>query len=758
MIDGVAKTGEDNVFIENASEVISLSRLSSVGVVTEPHVSQASLAETGSVLLRVSKTAVFVCGDSEDGKLISCVGMGTGNQLIDLAREIARVANAISEPVFLQSLSSKTSELARRLSAFGIESLACMPEAVEGSLTGLFVAMSEEARTFSSPDIEILRILAAQAIIEAGLPATDREDELQTSDHDVLIDLAHRKIKELSALNRVSEAVSSTLDMDRLLEIALEQGMAAVGADAGSLMLINQDTTKMEIVASRGISDKFVEETSQSIGESIAGYVAKNGTSVLVSDARRDERFEMPAFRDEINSSASVPLKNRGLIIGVLNVNTTKSKHFFDERDLQLLETIANQMAVAIENSRLHARVIRRTSQLDSLLQISKTITSTLNLDEVLRRLSDEMCSLFEMEVCVILLIDSVRGRFRYGYGSGLKSKNRHTYFDLALPLALRVKQTNHRIMNADIRGHRTLSTAISAQEELRGAVAVPLRNAGKLVAVVTAFSKTVSVFPQSVKDIAKFLPELAGVAIHNAGVFGRKYRIAEMMKSRLVPHGFHGGDRAEVGTKFVPAREVGGDYCDFIHHGDHRISIVLGDVSGNDVEAAEYTLMGKHVIRAYAKGCDAPGDVLCKANAHIYEDTNPEVFISVFFGNLDLQQMTMRFGNAGCEPALLYRTTTCESYRLISDGIVLGIIPDMVFQEKEIDLVAGDVIVMVTDGITEAGTSQDRFGISRVGEALIASSHKPAQMIAEYIYESVMEWVDAPVHDDIGIVVVKIL
>ncbi len=756
MIDGVAKTSESGIPVGNASEVISLSRLSSA-TTPDADIPSASLAETGSVLLHVTKTAAFVCGGDDDARLICCVGIETSNHLVDLAREIARVANAISEPVFLQNLSSRSSELARRLSAYGVESLACMPETLDGSATGIFVAMSEEARTFSNPDVEILRILAAQAVMEADIHGSNNSDDVPISDHDVLIDLAHRKIKELTALNRVSEAVSSTLDMEKLLEIVLEHGMAAVSADAGSLMLVNQENNKLEIVAARGISDKLVEEISQPIGQSIAGYVAKNGISVLVSDARRDDRFEMPAFRDEINSSASVPLKNRGQVIGVLNVNTTKSNHFFDERDLQLLETVANQMAVAIENSRLHARVTRRTSQLDSLLQISKTITSTLNLDEVLRRLSDEMCSLFAMDVCVILLVDSIRGRFRYGYGSGLKSKNRHTYLDVALPLASRVKHTGHRTMHADISGHRTLSTAISIQEGLKGAVSIPLRHAGKLVAVATAFSRSVSVFPQSVKDIAKSLPELAGVAIHNAGVYGRKYRIAEMVQSRLVPQGVQVGDRAEVGTKFVPAREVGGDYCDFIHYDEHKFVVVLGDVSGNDVEAAEYTLMGKHVIRAYTKGCDAPCDVLCKANAHIYEDTNPEVFISVFYGNLDLQEMTVRFGNAGCEPAILYRSTTNEAFTLNSDGIVLGIIPNAQFQEKEMKLISGDVMVMVTDGITEAGTTQERFGIGRVGEALAASSSMPAQNIADYIYESVMEWVDGPIHDDIGIVVIKI-
>ena len=114
-----------------------------------------------------------------------------------------------------------------------------------------------------------------------------RTNEDLPDDQDALIELAERKIQELSLVNKVSEAVNSTLNLERLLDIALEQSMAAVGADAGSLMLINKETNKLEIVASRGLAKRLVKHAAQRLGSSISGWVA--------AERRERARSPMPA-------------------------------------------------------------------------------------------------------------------------------------------------------------------------------------------------------------------------------------------------------------------------------------------------------------------------------------------------------------------------------------------------------------------------------------------------------------------------------
>ena len=450
MLKGIAKASSDEVTQDRYEIVVALSNLSKTMTDAQSDSAFAAAAETAATLLRVPKALVFLKDAS--GEVVVGGSAGGGEDLVSAAREIAQDAILSSGPVLYPNVSTQEHGFARELAKANVASVICVPMRVGETNVGAIVAMSEHLRAFSPSDIELLHVVASQAALAAwrsgSAPSGAR---IETENQDDLIRMAQRKIQDLSLINQVSEEVNSTLDLDKLLEIALRQSMTVVGADVGSLMLINEETNKLEIVASGGLERKWVETTSQEIGTGIAGWVVEHGESILVTDAHSDPRFRMTVFRDSITSAASVPLTTKGGVIGVLNVSTVKPGKCFDERDLEILGTVANQMAVAIENARLYARVNRRTDQLGSLLQITKTVTSTLNLDEVLRRLSDEICKLFELDVCVLLVLDEVSGRFRFGHGSGLRTRRKSTYFDLAAPLASRVSENGKKLLLRDI-------------------------------------------------------------------------------------------------------------------------------------------------------------------------------------------------------------------------------------------------------------------------------------------------------------------
>ena len=551
--------------------------------------------------------------------------------------------------------------------------------------------------------------------------------------------------------------LGSTLDLDKLLDIALEESVASVEADGGSLMLIGEETGKLEIVASRGIEEKLVEKTSQSVGTGIAGWVAEHGESVLVGNAHEDSRFRMPFYRDNIASSTSIPLKVRGRTIGVLNVNVKRPDRVFDERDLELLATVASQMAIAIENARLYERVNRRTKQLSSLLEISKTVTSTLNLDEVLVRLAEEMSKLFQLDVCVLLMADELSGRFRFGYGTGLKTRRKHAYYDLAAPLAAEVKRTGKRVVLRDITSSESLRTEVSEMESLKAAICLPLKDEGKLIAVAAGFAAEARVFAKSQIDIMKSIGELGGVAVRNARTYRQKYRIAELLKQRLVPSSVPTFDQLDIGHKFLPARDVGGDYYDFFRVGHNKLGVVMADVAGSDVEAAEYTTMGKHVLRTYAREHVSPAEVLTKTNNMICEDTRAEMFISLFYGVIDLDRMILKYANAGCEPPVIYKARDNDIFTSIADGMLLGVKSDISYEEREITLEPGDIIAVYTDGLTEASVDSQRFGTHNAMQTIRANVGLEAQEIVESLHGALLEFTHGRVTDDAAMVVMKV-
>ena len=759
MLKGVAHASRDDLPEDRHAIVVALSQLSKTLTSAESDTAFATAAETAGALLRVGRAIVFVDFGADQLRVGGAFGGPISEELTAAAREVAREALTANAPLLIANAAAGLTSQARKLDKASAASVICVPMRVGETSVGAIVGLSDGLRAFSPGDIELLHVVASHAALAALRTSLASESaEAVLAKRDDLIRLADRKIQELSLLNQVSDAMSSTLDLDVLLDIALEQSLAAVGADAGSLMLISEETGRLEIAASRGLPKELVESTSQEIGKSIAGWVAEHGESVLVTDAHKDPRFDMPFFRDSITSSASVPLKSKSVVIGVLNVNTVRASRLFDERDLELLQTIANQMAVAIENARLYARIHRRTQQLGSLLQISKTVTSSLNLEDRLRRLGDEICKVFQLQVCVILLVDELSGRLRFGYGAGLRTRRKYVYYDLAAPIAWRVKETGRRLLVRDVNASPALASEVSLSEGLTSALGMPLRSHGKLIAVAVAFSREERTLPRSQRAIIGPLSELAGVAIHNARAYQQKYRIASMLQQRLIPSSIPRIDGLDIGHKFLPAREVGGDYYDFIGIGPSSVAVVLSDVSGSDVEAAEYTTMGKHVLRAYARECDSPAEVLTKTNDLICETTDAEVFISTFYGVVDIGNMKLRYANAGCEPAVFYMAADRSVSTLAADGILLGIRAGMTYEEREVSLDSGDVLVLFTDGLTEASEQGRRFGVESVMEIVARSARLRAQKIADRIHNGLMEFTRGRIGDDVAMVVLKVL
>lgn len=755
MLKGIVKSEAGTLSEDRYGTLLALSRLAKTMSGANTESAYVVAAETGCELLRVPMCVVFVKNPGGELAVGGSMGIESNHGVRLAALEIAQEVVASSGSI-ISHVSSNTGQ-SQILAQSGLASALCVPMRVDETNVGAVAALSDVPRTFSPTDVELLHVVASQVAVAAWrLNAVCIK--ASPDDPDDLIRLAHRKIHELSLINQVSGVLSSTLDMDKLLNIALEESLLVVGADVGSLMLVNEETRKLEIVASRGLARKWVEKTHQPVGQSIAGWVAEHGESVLVTNARKDPRFTMNRFRDNISSAASIPLKTINGVIGVLNVNTTKKDKLFDERDLELLGTVANQMAVAIENARLYARVNRRTKQLDSLLQMSKTITGTLNLDEVMRRLSSEICQLFQMDACVILLLDDLSGRFRFGHSIGLKSRRRYAGIDLAAPLASKVKAAKRKLVVKDLSTSRSLSTDISQTEGMRAAICFPLKNNGTVIGFAAAFAREERMFRKSQMDLMVPLGELAGVSISHARLYRQKYKIAGMLQQRLMPSKIPQIEGLEVGHKYLPAREVGGDYYDFIELGPRRIGIVMGDVSGNDVEAAEFTTMGKHVLRTYAREHGSPSLVLMKTNEQICEDTRSETFISLFYGTIDLESRKLCYSSAGCEPPLLYKARTGEVSVLRAEGLLLGIRCGVDYEEREIDLEPGDVLAVYTDGLTEAESQSRRYGAESVMKVLKSNAHLDAARISDNIYNALLDFTHGRVGDDTAIVVVKVI
>ena len=234
---------------------------------------------------------------------------------------------------------------------------------------------------------------------------------------------------------------------------------------------------------------------------------------------------------------------------------------------------------------------------------------------------------------------------------------------------------------------------------------------------------------------------------------------IAHKLQTSLLPDKPPQIKGYQIAAMSQPAREVGGDFYDFIDVAESKVGLVIGDAAGKGLPAALFMALSRSFIRAQAIGSLKAGAVLEKANKLIAKDAKEGMFVTAFYAILDAPGKILRLSNAGHNPPILFRSTTTNYDVLNIKGIVLGAFDEVKFQEKEIVLKSGDVIVFYTDGVTEAiDKNGERFGMEKLIKVMKDNPQLQATELIKTIKEKMKEFTkDQPQFDDFTLMVVKV-
>ena len=250
--------------------------------------------------------------------------------------------------------------------------------------------------------------------------------------------------------------------------------------------------------------------------------------------------------------------------------------------------------------------------------------------------------------------------------------------------------------------------------------------------------------------------------------------RIAHEIQMSLLPQGPLVMRGLSVTALCVPAREVGGDYYDFLPLDEHRLGVLIADVSGKGTSAALYMAELKGLILSLSQIHTSPRELLITANRIIAQHLDARSFITMTYAVIDLRERTMTYARAGHTP-LIYvpghaapaPTSTARSHAriLAPDGLVLGLKIDngemfeRLLQEDTIPLRTGDLYLFFTDGISEAMNAHDDcFGENRLGQLVESHAHLPSDELRERVLREISAFVgDAPQHDDMTMILLKV-
>jgi len=212
-----------------------------------------------------------------------------------------------------------------------------------------------------------------------------------------------------------------------------------------------------------------------------------------------------------------------------------------------------------------------------------------------------------------------------------------------------------------------------------------------------------------------------------------------------------------DVSGRNTPAEEIGGDYFDFIGLDDGRLAVCVADVSGKGLSASLLMANLQATIRAQALMQLSPGKCLEHSNTLLSKSTDLHTFATCFYAVLDAEGNEVRYSNAGHDPPLLF-SANGGTARLSAGGLVLGFLERAEYKEEVVRLDPGDILVMYSDGVTDAEDDQGRpFGEQRLCDVVRAHSAEPADRAVESILEAVR--VHAGGHgqlDDVTVVVVR--
>ncbi len=238
-----------------------------------------------------------------------------------------------------------------------------------------------------------------------------------------------------------------------------------------------------------------------------------------------------------------------------------------------------------------------------------------------------------------------------------------------------------------------------------------------------------------------------------------QELEVARQVQDSVQPKALPDSETHQVSALIIPAREIGGDFYDYFYLDDNRLGFVIADVSGKGVPAALFTMVTRALLKASLQGFQSPGQCLTLVNDLLCEDNDSCIFITLFFGVLDVSSGELEYSNAGHNPPRLIRSGG-EVMELPRTGnLVLGILAEHQFNNERLRLNPGDTLFLYTDGVTEAEDARpEEFGEERLDRLLSEMSSATVREIAEGVVVAVQEFVaEAPQSDDITCLVVRL-
>jgi phosphoserine phosphatase RsbU/P len=563
----------------------------------------------------------------------------------------------------------------------------------------------------------------------------------------------------IQELNAASELRSGLTRMASLLRGVLRYDIFCV-------LLLDDLGRELRYELAEGVSPEVAEHWRFGIGQGLVGTVAKTGVPVRVGDVLEDPRYIRAV--DRLRSELVVALVSKERTIGVLDVGSFEPDHFTAEHEA-LLTSVAGFLAGAIESAQLYQNMREQARTLSLLHEVSRELSSILDRRRLLERVAELVRRLVDYDVFSVMLWSEERQllepwvAFRKDgqevfelratdLGTGL------TGTAAALRQALRVPN-----VHLDPRYVRCSETV-----DVRSELVVPLLFKDTLLGVIDLESAEYDAFSPRHEQLLSTLASSVSIALENARLYEQVRQdeqrlkdditMAQRIQQALLPRTTPWLSGVQIGVAYEPARDLGGDFYDFLPYGEGRLAVAVGDVAGKALPAALYGSFAIGLLREYAAhGEFRPARVLEDLNCKLQHVRVDRRFLAMIFAVMDAADRSLTLASSGLPYPHLVRGGQVEAIPMA--GLPLGLLPGRVYDEVRLILEPGDVVVICSDGLEESRDAKDEeLGGDRVREVLRGLAAGSASEIAQGLLDACRRYSGkSGADDDRTVVVLKL-
>jgi phosphoserine phosphatase RsbU/P len=540
----------------------------------------------------------------------------------------------------------------------------------------------------------------------------------------------------LDFLLEVSAATAQTLDLDLLLANVAEIVQRVLPYDLFAILLYNERRQDLRIRYGVGHREEVMRSLSVGLGDGITGIAAARREPVLVGDVRNEPRYLQTV--DAVRTELAVPMMARGKLVGVIDLQSTRV-NAYTEYDRALLRLIAARVAIAIDNARLYRRVDRQNRTLRMLASISREFSSILDLNDLLTKIASTMRELINYDAFSILLVDPEAKALHHLFS--IRYDQRVNIDNVPLGKGITGAAAGSREV---VRVHDTARDPryIASHTDIRSEVAVPLILHDRVLGVMDLESDRVGYFTDDhVRMLSLLAPQVAS-SMENARLYeevaSRERRLEDDMQAArelqrvLLPDDDPEIDGLEAAVRLRPAREISGDIYGVFDHRDDQTVIAFGDISGKGAAAALYGGLMNGLLRTLAPRHRRPAALLRALNEALSERKVEARYatLTVLLWDPATRQIVM--ANAGAIPPMICRGN--EILNLSAEGVPVGLLECLEYEEITFQAHPGDVIVLYSDGVTDHfSASGAEFGRGRLAQVLrLGCMLPPGELIAK--------------------------